>query len=67
MWQVEGTEPDAADSYGDLLVSAGYSLERDSKLDGAIMRDYTGMASFVSVVASESDGQTTISVTDIPD
>lgn len=67
MWQVEGTESDAADSYGDLLVSAGYSLERDSNLDGAIMRDYTGMASFVSVVASESDGQTTISVTDIPE
>ena len=67
MWQVEETDSDAADSYGDLVVSAGFSLDRDSNLDVAIMRVYTGMGTFVSVVASESDGQTTISVTDIPE
>lgn len=67
MWQVVGMGVAVADSFGQILFDAGYSLDRDSNLDGAIMRDYSGLGKFVSVVAGESEGETTISVTGIPE
>jgi hypothetical protein len=43
------------------------SLDRDSNLGDAIMRDYSGLGQFGSVVAGGSEGETTISVTGIPE
>lgn len=67
MWVVDGSAKDVADAYGDLLISEGYALNQESSLDGAIMRDYSAMGMFVSVVVGETEGETTIAVTGLPE
>jgi len=67
MWVVEGSATQVADSYGQLLIAEGYALNQEVNLDGAIMRDYNGMGMFVSVVVGETDGETTIAVTGLPE
>jgi hypothetical protein len=66
MWLTEASPSEAADDYGDLLVSAGFTLDQDSRMGGTIVREYQSAALSVSVVAGEADGTTTISVTAIP-
>lgn len=66
MWLTEASPAEAADDYGDLLSSTGFTLDQDSRMGGTIVREYRSDALSVSVVAGEADGTTTISVTAIP-
>jgi|DEB0MinimDraft_12_1074336.scaffolds.fasta_scaffold01636_3 hypothetical protein len=67
MWVMDGSAKEVADDYGQLMISAGYALNQETNLDGAIMRDYSAMGMFVSVVVGETDGETTIAVTGLPE
>lgn len=67
MWVGDGSAKKAADDYGQLLVAEGYALTQETNLDGAIMRDYSAMGMFVSVVVGETEGETTIAVTGLPE
>jgi hypothetical protein len=67
MWVVDGSATQVADDYGQLLIAEGYALNQDTNLDGAIMRDYSAMGMFVSVVVGETEGETTIAVTGLPE
>ena len=67
MWVVDGSASEVADDYGQLLIADGYALNTDTNLDGAIMRDYSAMGMFVSVVVGETEGETTIAVTGLPE
>jgi len=67
MWVVDGSATQVADAYGQLLIAEGYALNQETNLDGAIMRDYSGMGMFVSVVVGETEGETTIAVTGLPE
>ena len=66
LWIVDGSAKDIADQYGQLLISAGYALNQETNLDGAIMRDYSALGRFVSVVVGETEGETTVAVTGLP-
>ena len=67
MWVVDGSASEVADDYGQLLIADGYALNTDTNLDGAIMRDYSAVGMFVSVVVGETEGETTIAVTGLPE
>ena len=67
MWVVDSSAVQAADDYGQLLIAEGYALNQETNLDGAIMRDYSAMGMFVSVVSGETEGETTIAVTGLPE
>lgn len=67
MWVVDGSATQVADDYGQLLIAEGYALNQDTNLDGAIMRDYSAVGMFVSVVVGETEGETTIAVTGLPE
>ena len=67
MWVVDGPAAQVADDYGQLLIAEGYALNQETNLDGAIMRDYSAMGMFVSVVVGETEGETTIAVTGLPE
>jgi hypothetical protein len=67
MWVVDGRAKDVADEFGQMLISAGYALNQETNLDGAIMRDYSAIGMFVSVVVGETEGETTIAVTGLPE
>ena len=67
MWVMDGSAAQAADDYGQLLIAEGYALNQETNLDGAIMRDYSAMGMFVSVVSGETEGETTIAVTGLPE
>lgn len=66
MWMTDASPAQAADDYGDLLTSEGFTLDQDSNMGGTVVREYQSATMAVSVVAGEADGTTTISVTAMP-
>lgn len=65
MWTTDLDAASAADTYGESLTAAGYSLTQDATVGAMVMREYSSSTRTVSVVSGEVDGVTSLTVTSV--
>lgn len=65
-WTADGDPAAVADAYGAQLESAGYALESDSNFDGSILREYSSSELYITVMAGQADGVTSLTMTSVP-
>lgn len=65
MWTTDLDASSAADTYGESLATAGYSLTQDATVGTMVMREYSSPTRTVSVVSGEVDGATSLTVTSV--
>ena len=65
MWTTDLDAASAADTYGESLTTAGYSLTQEATVGAMIMREYSSPTRTVSVVSGQVDGATSLTVTSV--
>ena len=62
VWETDASVEDAAAAYDAQLTDAGFTLDQDAAVTGAIIRGYSSAAMTLSVSVSDDGGTTTLTV-----